>query len=680
MNATDNSDFSDFLHSQYEQVKESVDKDITDSSERYGPRELIGEGAQKKVFKVYDHSCSRYVAVAVLKDDSPQERAQFLREGRLTALLEHPNIMPVYEIGRTEEGQPFFTMKLIEGDTLQKIIDRLKSGDEKYIERYPRSVLLDIFIKLCEALAYAHSKGVIHRDLKPENIHVGAFGEVLLSDWGLASLLFDQCDEQILNDLILQEIDLKVSLKGQIKGTPGYIAPEILNERNAYSTKSDVYALGAILHAVLTLNVTVSGKTVEEMLSAAKSGNLSLFQNSDKAVPESLKAVCTKALKPAPNDRYSTVNCIIDDVRNFQNGFATDAEEAGFRTQLALFYKRHKKVCNLTLLFVIVLFITTVLFLNSLREKDKETNRILSNLVETYKEKEKLEQELIPVYSEKAYNAFINLELDSALALIEVAFNISPENKKTRKLYAKMLMARQEFDRAALLLDGIDQNLFKISTKYAAVKNEKRLDHEHLISFLKDIGPSVEDDIAYIYKNILIEEFKIETDLNKKIELMKAELKYRNPKLKSVNISIEVKDDSYFIDLSNNPHLQTVFILEKFGPVSVQKLNLSDTSVIRLHPLRFMKIEEMHVRNTGVMKMEEFNNYYNYLDAQGSKTDFSLYLQGRPLNFLNIHNSAFSNYHVLTTLKKLKTLIVTRGRLPEDIRSRLPKDCRIIEK
>ncbi|MCM8539274.1 MAG: serine/threonine protein kinase [Lentisphaeraceae bacterium] len=680
MNSTEDNNFSDFLHNQYKEVQTSLKTDLCLENVKYGPKTLIGEGAQKKVYKVYDQSCSREVAMAVLKNESPQDEAQFLREGRITALLEHPNIMPVYETGKDSEDKFFFTMKLVNGETLQTILDKLQKGSDTENAQYPLLSRLSIFLKVCEALSFAHYKGIIHRDLKPENIQVGEFGEVLLSDWGLANMLFEKCDEKILNDKPLNEIDLKVSLKGLIKGTPGYIAPEILNSKNAYSIQSDIFALGAILHNILTQTVPVNASTAQECIEKTKLGNIEPFYTECTAVHDSLKAICNKALKVKKDERYQSVDEIIHDLNKYLGGFATSAEEAGFLTQLNLFYKRNRRICNLSFVFTLLITFLSAYGIYSIQKEERKSNKILKNLVDTYKEKEKLELELVPIYQEKAHSAFLDVQLDSALAIIELAHKIDPGNKKSRHLFGKMLMAKQDFDSAALMLEGIDDKLFKICKKYSPLKSEVRLSHEELMNFLKEIGTHTRNDIAYIYKNILTEEFRQVKDLDKKVELIKAELYFRNKELQKLHIDIQIVDDSYIIDLSNNPELHTVLILEKLGPVNVKKINMNNTAIRRLDALKYMKIEELHAKNTGLFEMNDFTNHYSYLDAEGSKTDFSIYIKSRPLRFLNIHNSSFSNYHILPTLKYLKTLIVTKGKLPDAIRKQLPTDCQVIEK
>ena len=153
--------------------------------DRYSKPHVIARGGLKQILRVFDTRTGRDVAMAKLLPDAPPEMYEpFLREARLTALLEHPYIIAVHDIGVCGEGLPYFTMELKVGDSLGEIIEQLGMGNAEYLARYDRRSLLVIFIKICEAVAYAHSRHVLHLDLKPDNIQVGDFGEVILCDWG----------------------------------------------------------------------------------------------------------------------------------------------------------------------------------------------------------------------------------------------------------------------------------------------------------------------------------------------------------------------------------------------------------------------------------------------------------------------------------------------------------------
>ena len=149
--------------------------------------------------------------------------------------------MPVYDIGLDVENRPYFTMKMLAGENLGAILNKLHKDDSAYVQKFPLSVLLDIFLKTCNAIAYAHAQGILHLDIKPENIQINDYGEVILIDWGLA---WNLNEENIWDD-------------GLIKGTPGYMAPEqIRSETDVFSPLTDIYALGALLYSILTLKKT----------------------------------------------------------------------------------------------------------------------------------------------------------------------------------------------------------------------------------------------------------------------------------------------------------------------------------------------------------------------------------------------------------------------------------------
>ncbi|MHC5039944.1 MAG: serine/threonine-protein kinase, partial [Planctomycetota bacterium] len=157
------------------------------SKGRYGVLGEIARGGMGAIVKLVDNDIRRPVAMKVILGEGVKERVErFVEEAQVTGQLEHPNIVPVHELGLDPDGKVYFTMKLVKGESLDAIIDALADKDPEVVRNYPLSHLLQIFLKVCDAIAFAHSKGVIHRDLKPENVMVGRFGEVLVMDWGLA--------------------------------------------------------------------------------------------------------------------------------------------------------------------------------------------------------------------------------------------------------------------------------------------------------------------------------------------------------------------------------------------------------------------------------------------------------------------------------------------------------------
>lgn len=237
---------------------------------RFSDKVNHAKGGMKQVYKVNDLRTKRPVALAALRDDSDESNeniGRFLREARITAALEHPNIVPIYDIGLDEDGKPFFTMKFLKDQSLQKILKELTKQNPVYTKKYTFTVLLDIFMKICDAVAFAHSCKIIHLDLKPENIMIGDYGEVYVCDWGLAKLL-GTVDDDTTGTINLDPTELNTyTLSGIIKGTPGFMAPEQIDSQfGEKDYRTDIYALGALLYSLLTFRQPFYGLSNEMIL------------------------------------------------------------------------------------------------------------------------------------------------------------------------------------------------------------------------------------------------------------------------------------------------------------------------------------------------------------------------------------------------------------------------------
>ena len=240
--------------------------------ERYKFLRSVGFGGMKSVLLVFDRDTGREVAMAIMPDfrDRPKsDLERFVREARLTAQLEHPNIVPVHDLGIDSSGSPFFTMKYLHGQSLSSVLRKLAKGDAEAVHRFSQLRLLQIFIRICNAVEFAHSQGICHLDIKPENVNIGDFGEVLLLDWGLARVISPHSRLASPNT---EDVDAN----GHVKGTPGYMAPEQIRllKEHPVGFRSDIYSLGGILYAMLSLSNPLSRLPMEEILRRTTSGEI----------------------------------------------------------------------------------------------------------------------------------------------------------------------------------------------------------------------------------------------------------------------------------------------------------------------------------------------------------------------------------------------------------------------
>lgn len=328
-------------------------------NERYHNRNVIGSGGMKIVLQTDDLNVGRSIAMAISKDASPEKQLRFLEEARITASLEHPNIVPVHDIGRGRSGVPYFTMKLVHGLSLEQIIDGLRKDDPGLQKRFPLHARLEIFLKVCDAIAFAHSRGIIHLDLKPDNIQVGEYGEVLVLDWGIARRVGDvEPDVPAFPNL---SASVGVTMDGVIRGTPEYMAPEQASGQNSRRGRwTDIYSLGAILYTLIALHTPYEGRTMEEILQNVTTGGITPLSLKDgRRVPAPLEFIVLRAMALSPERRYPSVQALREDIIAYQNGFATVAENAGLSTRFLLWLKRNR--IQIYVVFSIVLTIGIVL-------------------------------------------------------------------------------------------------------------------------------------------------------------------------------------------------------------------------------------------------------------------------------------------------------------------------------
>ena len=277
--------------------------------------------------------------------NNPVVWSRFLEEAKITGQLEHPNIVPVHELVRAGEGrQPFYTMRFVKGRTLSEAIEAFhRCRAEGKFDPLEFRALLGAFLGVCNAVAYAHSRGVIHRDLKPENVVLGDYGEVIVLDWGLAKLV--ERPEETLSPAVAlaPDADRGETVEGQVLGTPAYMSPEQAEGRwDSVDRRTDIYGLGAILYEILAGQPPFDGDGIADVLRKVATEPPAPPRSLCPATPPPLEAVCLKALAKRPGDRYASALDLADEVRHYLADEPVTAYPEPAFARLARWGRRHR--------------------------------------------------------------------------------------------------------------------------------------------------------------------------------------------------------------------------------------------------------------------------------------------------------------------------------------------------
>jgi len=316
-----------------ESVSPQVDAGVTDlegtgGERRYDPGPLIGAGGMGEVRLHMDRRIGRRVAKKTLHAtlDSHSARRRFLREVRVQGQLEHPAIVPVYDLDVDDRGQAFFTMKRVRGHTLERVLERLRAGDADTTKRFSQRKLLTAFAQVCLAVDYAHTRGVLHRDLKPGNIMLGDFGEVYVLDWGLAKVIGEGGEEEDDAETShasrpLVGASSALTRGGALLGTPQYMAPEqLLRKTDDMDARADVFALGAILFEIVARTPFRASQDIPEIARLVNEGEVVRPSERGADVAPELDELCAAALARHRADRPVRARDLAEAVERFLDG------------------------------------------------------------------------------------------------------------------------------------------------------------------------------------------------------------------------------------------------------------------------------------------------------------------------------------------------------------------------
>ncbi|WP_169977122.1 protein kinase domain-containing protein [Tautonia rosea] len=337
---------------------------------------LHAKGGLGEVHVAYDRELDRDVALKEIQAqyaDDLASRTRFLLEARITGNLEHPGIVPVYALGQHEDGRPYYTMRFVRGESLRDAIDRFHRSEGRPRTRRDRALRLRKFIvrflAVCDAVDYAHSRGVIHRDLKPSNILLGPHGETLVVDWGLARPLDELDAAEADAEGMIQNFEpeskgieatvaigpqpsvllgagsgsTEQTVPGVAVGTPHYMAPEqAIGDSERIGPASDVYSLGATLSTLLTGHPPIEGSDPKSILNRVKTGEVVAARSRDRTIDPCLDAICSKAMAFEPADRYPTARALADDLERWLADEPVSARRDPFVIRLGRWSRRHQ--------------------------------------------------------------------------------------------------------------------------------------------------------------------------------------------------------------------------------------------------------------------------------------------------------------------------------------------------
>lgn len=474
--------------------------------ERYQIQKFLAEGGMKVITKVFDQATQRPLAMAQLKDEAPKELHDlFFREAKLTAQLEHPNIIKVHDVGRLDNGQPFFTMELKTGQTYEQHLEQRDQPPTK-----PSQIIraLDPFMKICDAISYAHSKNIVHLDLKPENIQIGHHGEIVICDWGLAKVVgtseeSHQTDLEL--DLLHPDLINGLTINGNVKGTPGYMSPEQAAGATHKSFPSDIYSLACILFKILTQTLPVHGSP-EDMVEQTKSGQISSLAD-HKHVPFGLVSIVDKATALHEQDRYQSIDDFIEDLRRYRDGYAPLAENASFSKEIRLVIHRNMGVSISIALAILSFVMLSTWFIANLKEKNRviaqalkraeQESENVKKALEIVKEEQSLttsifknnsEEIMQEIYHVSDVNLFVEplQAIKKAEKLLLRLLREQPDHKSAKEQLGYLYFLKQEFSSALKYLDPSSESTSdliwlskRFNTRHSGVLEVEQLKNLH---------------------------------------------------------------------------------------------------------------------------------------------------------------------------------------------------------
>lgn len=585
---------------------------------RYRLIRKLNEGGMKMIWEVEDRRTARTVAMAMIQKSriaSQDDINAFLYEARLTANLQHPSIIPIYDIALDESGNPYFTMKVLRGQTLAEVLEKLRKNDPNAKQQYSRTQLLNIMTRICDSMAYAHAKGVIHLDLKPENIILGKYGGVHVLDWGL-SILMTRSDESLpkhpdVKDPLPRYLKELVKGRKVVGGTPGYMAPEqAQGSKEEVDFRTDIYMLGALLYEMLTGHCPIEEKEIRKALQMTVRGEI--MPPSQRApkqkIPAALNAIIQKAMNLDRTQRYPSVSALLYDLRQYQDGFATRAENPTFFRHLTLLIKRHKPA--IALISASLVIITAVL-INSFREittSEREAHAarlVATRRLEILKEQkayiDSTAKKVAPDYLTLMKKEEAEYRFNSAEEALNTSLAFDPSLAKARKAKAETLFSRLQFKAALEWLEDPKNQpptpndlLKKMAARYAAQQTQNQsLPQSQWIPLVKELQ---ENKLTTILPRLFYHLNSQPLDTQDHLAFLDSALRITNPDAQNIKLSGSQRvNGAWDLTIGNDARIENITPL---CGLRIEYLNLSGCGAPDLRPLTDPALKELSLSGT----------------------------------------------------------------------------------